>query len=343
RWGGAAAGAGRAARPRPDGWARIAPDGPRDEIRLKAGGATGDRLFLAGSAGARRWLAFIDRHGETTARTYGGGGIVAAAPTAGGGLVLGGHGEAGKPWLGEVDRDGALRWQLEPRTEVNGEIYSIIAVPGGAVAAGVHNPLAMGRTDGWLVAVGPDGGGAKMRWGKGVNEGSYAFFKAVLALPNGRLMALGAKKRDTYLGWIVTVDADGGDVREQVRASQQWEQLGPVVAGPGDTVYALGESMAFQGLARSEGKALVERIGPDGARVWRAGIGERVVAAASPVATPEGVAFLAATVAGKDVGDLWLVRVSADGKRDEWAKLDAGAVMLDWVTQAGFLVPRTGG
>src|SRR5262245_31069776 len=89
--------ASRAATPPPDGWHRTAPDGPRDESTLTAGGAPGARRCVAGAVGGRKWRAVVGRDVETTQRTYGGGGIVAAAQTAGGWRVRGGRAEAGKP------------------------------------------------------------------------------------------------------------------------------------------------------------------------------------------------------------------------------------------------------
>jgi hypothetical protein len=318
-------------------WHRIDP--AAGEVRLAGAGRAGDRLYFFGSS-TGQWLAFVDRDGSVDQHVYEDGTLTAATPTDTGGVFLAGAVGQGGPWLGEVDGAGALRWRLAPKVSVGAEIDALAAIPGGVVAAGMYNPPVSGVTYGWLVAADRAG---HARWERQLGAGSYHFLTSVVALPDGRVVALGAKKRDTYLSWIVTTDADGAGKGELVRESAEWEQLGPVAVAPDGGFYALGGASAAQGLTRNVGSALVERIAPDGKLMWRTKIGQRVIDVTTPLATGDGVMFVAATLVDKATGDLWLVRVSADGKRDDWAKLDAGAVMLDYRTSGGFLLSGAAG
>lgn len=329
-------------------WRALTPPEAGD-TRVVAAGVAGARLFFAGTVGdedhLKQWIAFVDRAGSVEAAVLAAGDVESASPFGSGGVLLAGEAPR-EPTRGTVltavDKTGKMLWSKIVPSEVGADSITSTAVRGGQIVAiGVQNPIESGVTHGWLLGLDMTG---EKKWERKVGEGSYHYLTSLVPMDDGSYVAFGGKKTEArYASWIVSFDAKGEGIREDVEPTERWEGIQRAAAAPGGGAYAIGVSSEKQGAMRSVGAAFVERFDATGKRIWRRDAGEHIAGIGAPVVTASGASFLAGTLNDDEppTGALMLVSVPADGGPAKLEKIDGLPSMLDFRTVAGALIPGT--
>jgi hypothetical protein len=292
--------------------------------------------FIAGGS-EQRWLLQLGADGSQKLLELGAGRLVAAAGTASGELLLAGATPSFKPWFGRVDARGVLAAQAVYAPEISGNWQDIIPHGEGALLVGIHSPLASEFIQGWALFVGRDG---EVIRDHRLGEGSFHLLLSGLSLPDGGALVFGAKKRGTYLPWLVRIDAAGAVASEQLRASDPWGGLDIATRTADGSVYTASIN-AEQAHTLPQGRVEVLKADSEGVALWSHLWLDAVVYIGSMTPLPEGGAmFLAATRTnpGSELadaeGDLLLVRVPPDGSEPIVSVIEREVVMLHFQNRA---------
>jgi hypothetical protein len=184
----------------------------------------------------------VDRDGTSRlTRTYGGPDddvLRDVVPTADGGALLVGatasRGAGGTDgWVLRVGPGGAVRWRLVLGDSGDDGFTGVARTADGYLVAGTRTLTGRGDTDGWLVAVTPEG---TVRWTETYNRATDDAFADVARGPGGQYVLAG---RTAVLAerspdaWLVAVDENGteqwrrrygGRARDQFRAVRVTER-----------------------------------------------------------------------------------------------------------------------
>ncbi len=265
---------------------------------LTAGPLSGGGFFIGGSRSSKAWLVRVDRAGKRSESTYPGDWISAVTEDADGTLAIAGGAEKAG-FVARLGPDGVERRRWTFPADVGGSELDATVIAGDRIiAAGVHNPLAMGRTEGWLVS----GADREPTWEKRIYTYSFSFLLGLAA--NGEdLVAVGGKNTGgEHKPWLVTVRRDGTDLREEVVEGRSFVTFDHLVVHDGHPVI----------VGTDHHEAFVQEVGPDrklGARrmtgIWGGTLSR-------PVSTAGGIAF---TFSTSDESGSTVVHVGPGGVR----------------------------
>jgi hypothetical protein len=291
----------------------------------KDGFAIAGRTRSKGQGGDDVWLVFLDAEGKETAERLIGSPdfdwLTSMIATKDGGLALTGSRSdkditRSSGWVVRLDAKADELWRREfdgGKADGTSGLTSIGEFPdGGFVVAGSTTVKSAGQYDGWILRLDKDG---KVLWDKTVGGAEEDALFAVLALPDGGVLATGAYGADGQ-GWVLRLDAKGALLWEKRYGGTGYDVFNAVTRlGAGGFIAA--------GTTRSKGPvggaAWVMRMDDRGEPVW-----ERLLtpvkgaSANSVLALADGGLLVAGGSVvepglGMDKERAWIARLAADG------------------------------
>ncbi|MGM0576403.1 MAG: hypothetical protein ACQEXJ_11790 [Myxococcota bacterium] len=258
------------------------------------------------------------------ARTYGGSDdsvIYAVEPDGQGGFVFAGmdDGTLDDFWVGRTDGSGSLLWDEKfngAGSFPNDAGFAVAARGDGGLVAGGKRDSGTSMDNGWIRALGPNGGGS---WASSYGGGGFDIFYDVAPTPDGNWLFVGHRFSGTsYDGWRVEMSDTGAKVASGTWGSSAFELLrgvtamssgGYALAGMRGSNASLGNDQTSDG-----GRMWVVRVDADYGVTWSKAFGTKSAEGYEVVEAPDGGVVAVGYTKGTG-RDLLVVRLDADGNK----------------------------
>ena len=218
-------------------------------------------------------------------------------------------------WIFRLNANGEVLWEKVFGGSFVNIAASVAVMPdGGIVAAGItgqrkhHGSLTEGG-NAWVVRLSSSG---DLLWEKRIGEDSIKL-TAVAALPDGGVIAAGAKDYPTYQAWLFRLNSDGKLLWEKPIAAGE-HRWGTKIVVLSDGGFALSGWLA-QEKATGDRKPWVSRFDKDANLLWdKTFVGKGMGASAITALSDGGFALAGMTVRGRfGLYDAWVARLDANG------------------------------
>ena len=247
---------------------------------------------------------------------------LAVAEAAGGGFLVAGSttpqgAGAHDVLVARLERDGRVAWELAVGGAGNEDASALVATAdGGCLVAGTTDSFGAGGIDGWLVRLAADG---SVLWQRTYGSAGDEGFVALDAAPDG--FFVGGTVQTATSGadaWVLAVDAAGNVLWQETLAGEAEDHLAALAATPDGLAVAIASNSALGGKGGVPfSRPWLVALDPMGGSLWQRTYdvsGGDVWLHVQPLADGGFVATGEVLAASFFRGDVWLVRLDADGE-----------------------------